>query len=101
MKKLNSLEKAVIQKFLESLGMDSLKEDLFQDISIKTRDLTGSGFMTRIKTPNLLHCRSLPAHYKGGNIGARINDGEIEAGFVIYLIDNDISEIEGYDTRSE
>jgi len=101
MKRLTSLEKAVINKFLETNNMKPLSEKVLLDVSIRSRRFTAIGFLTEIETPELLHCALLPDTFAGGNVAAKINKGEVEAGFVIYLEKKNIKAIEGYDTRSE
>ncbi|HYX32651.1 MAG TPA: hypothetical protein VE954_06025 [Oligoflexus sp.] len=98
---LNDLERQVIKAFLASVKVETIQDSIFNEIEVIERHSTEMGFLTEIKTPNRLVCNSLAENYRGGNIGAKLNNGTTNAGFLIYLEGHCISAVEGYDILSE
>jgi hypothetical protein len=90
---LNQLEQAVLNRFFESEGLEKGHCDMSQ-IRITDRDFTGAGFVTWLK-PNQLIVENGPSSFTGGRIGARLN-GNLEAGFVVYIKEGYIHALEGY-----
>lgn len=94
---LNELEKRVIQKFLDDKSLELIKRNINLDlINVDERELTGAGFLTQLTHCNELKVTYTTQSYQWGKLGAKLNESNIDTGYLIYVDNGYINTIEGY-----
>lgn len=94
---LNALEKEVVIKFCEyeNIQINDLGKQL-DTLKVKSRKLSGVGFITAIEVPNALVVMSGTESFTGGRVGMYLNDERINTGYLIYIKEGCLEGIEGY-----
>lgn len=91
------IEKAVIQRLLGDSSLSPLRSSIRWDtIEVKSRSMTGAGFLTEFKSSPELRLFKEGTNLRWGKAGARLNDAGVETGYVIYVDDGQVTGIEGY-----
>jgi len=94
---LNSLEHAVMKKLLDrnSEPFVALKNQ-YQALKVKSRKLTGVGFFTYFSMSDDVPPLPDASSFHIGDVGAYLNDHALEVGFVLFIREGRIRELEGY-----
>lgn len=91
---LNTIEKEIIKCFLSGKGI-SVEDDFFYNLKVKSRELSGVGFITDLEKSEQLKIGEENETYKFSDLEARINVS-IETGYLIYVENGFLDAIEGY-----
>ncbi|MEO8214170.1 MAG: hypothetical protein ABI560_13300 [Myxococcales bacterium] len=93
----NDLEKSAVEKVLADTSVKPTKKSIRWDaISIKSRSLTGAGFLTEFEPSPELKVFADGVSLRWGKVGARLNVRRTETGYLVYVDGGQITAVEGY-----
>jgi hypothetical protein len=97
MKSLVRLEEEVLKKLLagKSQWLVNLR-DQASAMGPRSRELTGTGFVTRFSVPDDVPRLLNRPTFRFGDVSAEINDLKYGAGFLLFVKDGAIASLEGY-----
>lgn len=93
---LNDIEKKILHRFLlmKQIGVND-ENTFFSNLLLKSRELTGTGFISDLNKSELLKIDDEDVSYKWGKIGALLNSS-VDSGYLLYIKNGYIVAIEGY-----
>ncbi len=91
---LKDLEIAVLSKFLEKHPSFCCPVEL-EKIRVVERNQEGSGFYTELNSDDAPRDSKSVKSFHWGEIGAKLNDNEIESDFVFFVKDGILDAVEG------
>ncbi len=95
--KLKSIEIAIINCLLSDKDVGLIKNSVdFDQIKVVSRDFTGPGFLTELRSNQKLKLFSDGVSKRWGKVGARLNSPGIETGYLLYIDNGYLTSIEGY-----
>lgn len=93
----NELEKTLVEKMLADASLEPARRSIRWDaVNVRDRSLTGAGFMTEFNRSAELTVFADDVSLRWGNVGARLNIGRIETGFLVYVDGGQVTAVEGY-----
>ncbi|MCG8556924.1 MAG: hypothetical protein MJD61_16815 [Proteobacteria bacterium] len=102
MKNANSLERAVVERFLchevdrvRKPGLD------FDKVPVRSREFTGAGFLTEFEKCEELHLFDNSVSDRLGKIGAKLGESKVDTGYLFYIDEGYLTTVEGYSYGDE
>ena len=95
--KLNELEREVLARFLadQELRFSEKKIDV-DAVNVTDRSFTGIGFMTDVQKDENVRILDEARSVRWCKVAARLNDEQIETGYVVYVDGGYLSGLEGF-----